>query len=247
MVPLVETGVPPAGAPLAVETEQRRGRRLYWQEARLCLARAPESLTPRYGACLGTVEEAGAVWLDCVIRAGAGARTYLHALGDGALWIEVQVQTRFGPQAKYHCDFYHVSEYLAAAAGALAGAQAKAWLARAQQQLKENRVAQVLAELAAQVEAPEVAEEQAPVRSCWRYLHNRQAQLDYQGALAAGLPIGSGEIEAAHRSVVQARLKISGAWWLPENAQKMLALRVTRANHEWQTYWRELRQAEAGF
>jgi hypothetical protein len=35
--------------------------------------------------------------------------------------------------------------------------------------------------------------------------------------LAAGLPIGSGEIESAHRYVIQNRLKIAGAWWKMEN------------------------------
>jgi len=67
--------------------------------------------------------------------------------------------------------------------------------------------------------------------------------LDYQRALAEGLPIGSGEIESGHRTVIQSRLKISGAWWRVGNAEKMLALRVTRANREWESYWLQQRQA----
>ncbi|SCA63425.1 hypothetical protein SCG7086_AR_00070 [Chlamydiales bacterium SCGC AG-110-P3] len=58
--------------------------------------------------------------------------------------------------------------------------------------------------------------------------------------MAQELPIGSGEIESAHRTVIQRRLKISGAWWLPETAKKMLALRCMRANGEWEKYWEEL-------
>jgi len=127
----------------------------------------------------------------------------------------------------------------------MAGSQAEAWLAWQQYLLKENRLQEVLQELAPQVEPEEVAEEAAPVRACWRYLTNRQDQLDYRSALAAGLPIGSGEVEGGHRSVIQERLKISGAWWLEENAKKMLALRVTRANGEWQAYWHQLSQAVA--
>ena len=41
----------------------------------------------------------------------------------------------------------------------------------------------------------------------------RKDQLNYKGAIAAGLPIGSGEIESSHRFVIQERLKIPGAWW----------------------------------
>ncbi|MGI9106596.1 MAG: ISKra4-like element ISTvi1 family transposase, partial [Pyrinomonadaceae bacterium] len=78
-----------------------------------------------------------------------------------------------------------------------------------------------------------------------RYLRARLDYLDYAGARERGLPIGSGEIESGNRSVLQARLKISGAWWRAENAEKMMALRVTRANGEWQSYWRGLRQAHA--
>ena len=57
-------------------------------------------------------------------------------------------------------------------------------------------------------------------------------------------PTGSGEIESAHRSIMQKRLKISGAWWKLENLSKMLALRVVRANQGWEQYWRSVQQEE---
>ena len=71
----------------------------------------------------------------------------------------------------------------------------------------------------------------------YRDLINRPGQFDYQAAIQAGLPIGSGEVESAHRYVIQKRLKLPGAWWTPENAQAMLNLRVTRANGGWDRYW----------
>ncbi len=70
-----------------------------------------------------------------------------------------------------------------------------------------------------------------------RYLRNRPGQFDYSRALAAELPIGSGKIESAHRYIIQERLKIPGAWWTIDNADKMLALRIVRANGNWKTYW----------
>lgn len=45
------------------------------------------------------------------------------------------------------------------------------------------------------------------------------------------------EVESAHRYVIQKRLKIAGAWWLEENAEIMLAIRVNRANNHWNEYW----------
>lgn len=237
MVPLVATG---SKGDEGGGADKRKARRLHWAEARLCLAREPERVTARYGACLGSVGEAGEVWLDCALRAGAGAHTHLHGVGDGAEWIAGQMAERFGEQGTYLCDFYHVSEYLSAAAGA----EGRAWLHWAQRRLKENEVSVVLTELRVRLEPAGVADADAPVRRCLRYLENRREQLDYQGALQAGLPIGSGEIESGHRSVIQERLKISGAWWAEDNARKMLALRVTRANGEWSAYWQQ--QAHTG-
>jgi len=158
MLPIVTTGVEADGKQVA---DRRKGRTLSWQEARLCLAGEPEKVTARYGACLDRAEQAGAVWLDCVIRAGAGAQTHLHCLGDGALWIAAQSEERFGRQASYLCDFYHVAEYLAGAAVPLAASQSREWSGRAQRLLKENRLAEVLAELARGVEPLAVRDEEA--------------------------------------------------------------------------------------
>lgn len=83
----------------------------------------------------------------------------------------------------------------------------------------------------------------APVRRCYRYLDNRRDQLDYADAIKNGLPIGSGEVESAHRYVIQQRLKITGAWWKEGNAADMLALRINRANENWEQYWQSKKAA----
>lgn len=62
-------------------------------------------------------------------------------------------------------------------------------------------------------------------------------QLDFEGALLADLPIGSGEIESGHRYIVQKRMKLPGAWWEAANADHMPALRVNLANGGWVSYW----------
>jgi hypothetical protein len=71
-------------------------------------------------------------------------------------------------------------------------------------------------------------------------LINRPGQFNYQDAIADDLPIGSGEIESAHRYVIQQRLKLSACWWKLENAMTMLALRVLRANGDWDSYWHKI-------
>src|SRR5206468_3392829 len=148
----------------------------------------------------------------------------------------------FGERGSYLLDFYHVSEYLSAAGEQIAPMDAGSWREQQQGRLKENRLDEVLAELREHLEPVGTREEDTPVRACCRYLNNHREQLDYKSALEKGLPIGSGEIESGHRHVIQARLKRPGAWWKEKNAEKMLALRVARANFEWESYWERQRQ-----
>ena len=95
------------------------------------------------------------------------------------------------------------------------------------------------------LEADSVPDKTAPVRAAYRYMHNRLEQLDYKGAIADELPIGSGEIESAHRYVIQQRLKRSGSWWTVDKAWALLALRVLRENQDWQAYWLNIAQNAA--
>jgi hypothetical protein len=111
------------------------------------------------------------------------------------------------------------------------------WVEIQKAHLKDNQYLLVIENLKPHLEVDEVENAKAPVRACHRNLSNRTNQLDYKGAIEEGLPIGSGEIESAHRYVIQKRLKLSGAWWKVENVRPMLTLRVVRANEEWERYW----------
>jgi hypothetical protein len=228
MVPVVEVSEVAAG--------QRKGKALVWKEARLCLVHPPGGAAPVFGGHFaGGVEESGRQWARCAAKAGFGADSHLHAVGDGAPRIAAQVEARFGARGSYLVDFYHICEYLGAAAPACAAndAGAGAWLEAQKDRLKASQADAVLAALAPGLEAGY----DGPVADCDRYLRNRLSQLDYRGALERGLPIGSGEIESAHRHVIQERLKLPGAWWTPPNVEAMLALRLNRANREWGDYW----------
>ena len=245
MLPVVETGEPREGtAPI----DRRKTRQVSWKEARLCLAHEPGSVTPVFGATLGSVQEAGERLAVCAREAGAGRQTQIHGVGDGALWISEQMEAQFGAQAHFLVDLYHLCDYLAAAGEVMASQEGKeksVWLEEKKDWLKENRWLDVLEALRPFLEDARVSDPEAPVRACFRYISNRSHQLDYQGALAAGLPVGSGEIESGHRYIFQSRLKLSGAWWKVENLAKMVALRVVRANGGWQDYWSNVHQEAA--
>jgi hypothetical protein len=221
-----------------VQPGPRKGKRpRQWQEMRLVAAQAQDSTTPVYGATFGSVAETGRRWGHVTRQAGWGLNSRIHAVGDGAEWIRLQSREVFGAQATFLCDFFHVSEYLGAAAPRCRPAQPDRWRRTQQQRLKRGAVPKVLAALAEQLEAQATPDEDAPVRAGHRYLNHRLDCLDYPSALALGLPIGSGMIESGHRHVLQARLKKAGTAWLPDHADQIAHLRVLRANDQWLSLW----------
>ncbi len=227
MIPLVESR---AGA------DRRKTKTTRWNEVRLCCARAEGQAGRIYGATLGTLENVSLLWEQTARQAGLKEQTVVHGLGDGAPWIVQLFQDNFGAQGRYLIDFYHVSEYLAAAAQKIAGPkQAAQWLRKQKSRLATGEVKKILRSLEPHREAPPAVE--TPVADALRYLQSRLEHLHYPAALKAGWPIGSGEVESAHRHVIQYRLKLAGAWWKRTNAQAMLGLRVARANGWWNTYW----------
>jgi hypothetical protein len=243
MLPVVETAESKAGE---TASDRRKTRQVSGKEARLCRAHIPGSVTPVFGGTLGSVEEAGERLARCVREAGRGHQTKIHGVGDGAVWIIEQMEQQLGTHVQYLVDFYPLCDYLAAAGEAIVGQEKKAsWMEEKKNWLKENRWPEVLESLRPFLEESSVDDAQAPVRTCYRYISNRSSFLDYKSALATGLPIGSGEVESAHRYVMQKRLKISGAWWKVENLGKMLALRVMRANYRWEQYWKNVQQEKA--
>ena len=216
----------------------RKGQRPRdWREIRLAAAQAVGRTDTFYAATFGEVAELGCRWGHCARRAGWALNSQVHALGDGAPWIRLQTKEVFGTQATFLCDYFHVSEYLAAAAPSCRLGAPEHWRKTQQARLKRGAVGKILKVLEEHLEPPSTPEELAPVTNAYRYLSNRTDCVDYPRALELGLPIGSGLIESGHRHVLQARLKKAGAAWLIDNAESIANLRVLRANGQWTILW----------
>ncbi len=168
----------------------------------------------------------------CVDQAGCGGNSHIHAVGDGATWIAQQIEKQFACKSTYLIDFYHASEYLAAASHECSPHTPKKWLTQQQELLKAGQYEPIIQMLLNQASSQDSA-----TYKCYQYLHKRTHQLQYDVALKRNLPIGSGEIESAHRYVIQNRIKITGAWWLLDNADAMINLSTLRANQHWDAYW----------
>ena len=227
-VPIVET--------YEKNGSKRKGRNVKYKEARLTMAHKFGDKEIKFGATMKGVNEVGKKMLRSAEKVGLRENSIVHAVGDGAKWIQIQVKKLFGKNSQYLIDFYHLCEYIAAAAPKCADSQGKdSWIEEQKALFKSNKVEEVLANLEPFKAIKNVSS--CPVIACSRYIKNRVNQFNYKDAIANDLPIGSGEVESARRYVIQGRLKIPGAWWLQENAEKMLALRELRANGEWNGYW----------
>jgi len=208
-----------------------------WKEMRLTAAQGQGKTETVYAATFGQVDEVGRRWGHCARQAGWGLNSQIHALGDGAEWIRLQTRQVFGKQGTFLCDFFHVSEYLGAAAQSCQVQAPDRWRRTQQDRLKRGALGKVVAALAEHLEPAGTAQENAPVRTGHRYLTNRADCLDYPRALKLDLPIGSGMIESGHRHLLQARLKKAGSAWLVDHANQIANLRVLRANGQWSSLW----------
>ena len=154
---------------------------------------------------------------------------------DGAPWIAQQVAAVF-PRHRFLLDRYHLLEHLHDGASVLTPGDpesAQAWVRAQANRIDAGGVAGVVAEYRSRAGASV----EHPLRRLAGYLEHRQVQMDYAAARQEGLPIGSGAMEGGHRHVIQARLKLPGAWWKEQTVNPMLALRSLRANGCWPAFW----------
>jgi hypothetical protein len=76
------------------------------------------------------------------------------------------------------------------------------------------------------------------VRRVVNYFRRNFHKMDYADFRAPGLPIGSGPVEAACKTLVGARLKRSGMRWSLLGGQHVLNLRVHVLSGRWHVFWR---------
>ena len=66
----------------------------------------------------------------------------------------------------------------------------------------------------------------AALHDALTYIENHRERLRYATPRAAGLPIGSGTVEATGKAIVQVRMRRPGARWRPEGAKAIMGLRA---------------------
>ena len=124
-------------------------------------------------------------------------------------------------------DIWHVVEKLAPAAQIIYGTQSTTIVESWKLRLLNSRHArgQILETLRASGQEWHWVGNEQPVHDAMTYLVNQADRMNYVDARKAGLPIGSGVVEANCKSLIQ-RMRRPGARWLDESGQHILDLRA---------------------
>ena len=166
--------------------------------------------------------------------------TAVCAVNDGAEWIPPVIDA-LRPDAERILDFYHGAEHLAEDGRAALGEGTpafQAWFDDARHDLRHGTPDDTLVRLAdLGAEHPEAIE---TINRDQAYFTKRLDMIRYVEFKAANWPIGSGPGEAAHKIVVQVRMKGAGMRWHADNVNSMLAIRNLLCNNRWESDWRRI-------
>ena len=81
--------------------------------------------------------------------------------------------------------------------------------------------------------------EQEDYRKAYNYLRTRTRWMQYCEYARVNLPLGSGIVEAACKTIYTQRLKLSGMRWSKDGAQVILNLRVVLLSGVWEEAYRQ--------
>lgn len=171
-------------------------------------------------------------------------RKKLVLISDGARWIENWMKQNF-PNARMILDYYHVAKHISDIGKLLIKQESRFhnWLSQNKERLLESEIDKVIDSIL-KLKATKVEEVDKKMKLI-RALNKNRYRMNYKLYRRQGLQIGSGAIEASHRTLVQDRMKKSGQRWSDRGAQNMLNLRVAFKSHRWDIVIRKICQNAA--
>ena len=201
--------------------------------------RLPATTARWASAGINSSAEMGPQWAKIVRRLGLGEGLGVSVLADGAKWIWKQVAEHL-PRSECVVDIFHVSEHLHACGRMLHGEhtpQARGWADERLLMLLQSGPMELLRTLEQLRATQPSAEAVKAIEDLMGYLKPNIDGLWYRDRLRRGLPIGSGMVEGACKTVVGRRLKCNGARWTAENADRLASLCCLLYCDGWASFW----------
>jgi hypothetical protein len=200
----------------------------------VCMARMPE-------AKRATVKRMLAAEVAAVLQERPGLRVVKLADGAKDNWTFLSEELPGGEEI---IDFYHAAEHLKAAFAVAYGehtpkARTQFETYRHILRVEHHGIEKVIRTLA-------YLRDRHPRRKVLAtelgYFRRNRARMHYAEVKAQGLPIGSGVVEAACKTLVTQRMKRSGMRWRHAGGQAILTLRALAQSQRFDHGWRLLAQ-----
>lgn len=166
------------------------------------------------------------------------------AVIDGAksLWTYLESNPLFNDFKKI-LDFHHAVEHLSTASDALFGKgtlAAKAWSIRHRHTLLDHddgpqRIIRAIDYALNNRRCSQSARTEALKQR--QFFQNNSTRMTYATFRAEGLPIGSGPVEAAGKTLVKTRMCRSGMRWSRQGGQEILNIRTLIKSDRWNPLW----------
>lgn len=199
-----------------------------WHEARVGTVRVQgvdQKIHKSSIARLCPLEEFGQDLWRKACQMGYGGASVRAFIADGSHWLWNLAQSRFSAAIQI-VDFWHACQHIVQCSDAFLGEgtdEARRWSLEVCGTLRAGLVEDALKTV-----------EKLPGRSKARreakhqlitYLTNNRGRMDYPRYERLGLPIGSGEVEAQCKTLVQSRCKQAGMRWSTAGIEQLLRVR----------------------
>jgi len=156
----------------------------------------------------------------------------LVVVGDGASWIWRWCEDNY-PGCVQILDFYHAKEKLVILSNAhfRNHEKKKVWLEKQLELLRADGVYDVMRNVRRLPCTNDLSKEAKS--KLLNYYEEHEDRMLYKSFRDKNYMIGSGPIEAAHRSVIQQRMKLSGQKWSINGANAIATLRCYSHSNAW--------------
>lgn len=200
------------------------------------LARMPQARAPAFKAAFEcALDDAEAMLPEDIGKV-------LVCDGARGLWKYIENNERFACYEKI-LDYFHAAEHLSTLSEALFGKKSEAgtkWYDKYREKLLDEDLAAhaILRSADYYLEQNKLSKAQrADALRERTFFQRNKHRMTYADFRRRGLPIGSGIVEAACKSIVKSRLCRSGMRWTRKGGQHILHLRAHIKSERWESFW----------
>jgi len=214
----------------------KKKKQLNWRDVRIGFVRALDSTSKTFVGKMDSYPEVIGQLHRAAVLAGMSSTTDIVGVADGGIGLSEELKKQF-PTMQFILDKSHLKDhfYDTAEKIGISKQERGKWVKLRVKAISNGDVDKIIQELNEEYER----EPNKRLKRLIGYIERFYDALNYDSFKEKGYPIGSGEIESAHKSIPQKRLKIPGASWHPDSIDPMLALRILRADDWWDDFWNQ--------